>query len=129
MRLFISTVIGILLGLGIGLYVGWVAVPLEYTDSPLSDLNPRYQETYTLMVAEGYLSDGDIEGALRRLSALGVDNVPLYVQELTERYITTSRDVNDIRILVALSAGLGRLTPPMENFQQLSPRNDGEASP
>jgi hypothetical protein len=68
------------------------------------------------MIAAGYLADGDASGAVERLSVLGVDNVPLYVQELTERYITNSRDIEDIRHLVALADGLGRLTPIMEPY-------------
>lgn len=120
MRLFISTVIGIVFGLALGAYIGWGLAPVEYVNSPMSDLAPRYREEYTVMVAAGYLVDHDVDAAIRRLSVLAVDNAPLYVQELTERYISNSRDVEDIRKLVALAEGLGRLTPPMENFRQLS---------
>ena len=42
-----------------------------------------------------------------------------YVQDLTERYISTSRNVDDIRLLVALSQGFGRFTAPMQDFCQL----------
>ena len=42
------------------------------------------------------------------------------VQEMAERYISSSRDLREIRYLVALSEGLGRLTPLMEPFRQLS---------
>lgn len=120
-RLFISTVIGIMVGVGVGLYVGWVAVPVEYTDSPMSELAPRYKDDYTMMVASAYLVDSSIEGAIARLRLLGVDNVPEYVQTTTERYITNSRDIEDIRKLVTLAEGLGRLTPPMERFRTLEP--------
>lgn len=118
-RVFLSTVIGVMVGIGLGLFVGWVIAPVEYTDSPMSALADRYQEEYTLMIAAGYLVEGDASAAIERLSHLGVENVPAYVQELTERYITNSRNVEDIRLLVALSEGLGRLTPPMESFREL----------
>jgi hypothetical protein len=39
------------------------------------------------------------------------------VQDVTERYISTSQRVNDIQALVALSASLGRLTPLMEPYR------------
>jgi hypothetical protein len=119
-RLFLSTVIGILAGIGLGLLIGWQIAPVEYINSPMSDLAQRHKDDYTLMIASGYLADGDVSGAIDRLRALGVENVPAYVQETTERFITNSRDINEIRKLVALSEGLGRLTPPMENFRQLS---------
>jgi hypothetical protein len=48
---------------------------------------------------------------------LGAENVPAYIQDTTERYITNSRDIDDIRALVALSEGLGRLTPIMEPYR------------
>ncbi len=118
-RVFLSTVIGVMVGIGLGLLFGWVIAPVEYTDSPMSALADRYQEEYTLMIAAGYLVDRDASAAVERLSRLGVENVPAYVQELTERYITNSRNVEDIRLLVALSEGLGRLTPPMERFREL----------
>jgi hypothetical protein len=73
------------------------------------------------MVAAGYLADGDLGGALERLRLLGVANIPAYVQEVTERYISNSQDVNDIRYLVALSEGVGRLTPIMQPYRQLFP--------
>lgn len=119
-RVFVSVVVGLVFGGMIGLFFGWVVFPVEYVDSNIASLAPQYQEEYTVMIASGYVEDGDAFGAVERLRALGVDNVPAYVQDLTERYITNSRDLQEIRLLVALAEGLGRLTPPMNNFRQLS---------
>jgi hypothetical protein len=129
-RLFFSTLIGVLIGLVAGLFVGWNVSPTEYINSPLPELADRYKQDYTVMIAEGFLLDGDALGAVERLRELGVSNVPLYVQETTETYISNSRDLEDIRKLVALSAGLGRLTPVMEPYYQLRPQTSvtGEAS-
>lgn len=120
-RFLISLFVGGLIGLGVGVVYGWVLAPVEYVDSPMSDLAVRYQDEYTVMIAAGFAVDGDVDAALDRLRHLGVDNVPAYVQEITERYITNSRDIEEVRLLVSLSDGLGRLTPPMERFQQLNP--------
>ncbi len=126
LRVFFSIVLGIIAGAISGLLIGWVLFPTEYINSPMVDLGTRYKEDYVLMIAYGYLVDGDVNGAIERLRVLGVENVPAYIQELTERYITNSRDVNDIRRLVALAEGLGRLTPPMESFRQLVPGSSGQ---
>ncbi len=126
LRVFFSIVLGIIAGAISGLLIGWVLFPTEYINSPMVDLGTRYKEDYVLMIASGYLVDGDVNGAIERLRVLGVENVPAYIQELTERYITNSRDVNDIRRLVALAEGLGRLTPPMESFRQLVPGSSGQ---
>jgi hypothetical protein len=119
-RFLLSLLVALLVGLGVGLYLGWVQFPQLTVDSPASALAQRYKDEYTVMIAAGYLDDHDLTGALERLRVLGVDNVPVYVQEVTERYITNSRDVEDIRYLVALSEGLGRLTPIMEPYRMVS---------
>ncbi|QPC83209.1 hypothetical protein G4Y79_02200 [Phototrophicus methaneseepsis] len=120
-RFFISIGIGIVAGLLAGLFIGWNLAPTEYINSPMPALAERYQQEYTVMIAEGYLLDADALGAVERLRVLGVSNVPLYVQEVTETFISNSRDLEDIRKLVALAAGLGRLTPVMEPYYQLQP--------
>lgn len=109
-----------MLGLLVGLYLGWEVAPVAYVDSPLPELARIHRDEYTVLVATGYLVDGDVNAAIERLRQLGEDNVPEYVQSVAERYITNSREVDDIRKLVALAEGLGRLTPPMEQFRQLA---------
>jgi hypothetical protein len=119
-RFLASLFAGLVLGLGLGLYLGWVQFPVEYIDSPATSLGPRYRDEYTVMIAGGYMADRDLTGAMQRLRVLGIENGPVHVQEVTERYITNSRDVDDIRPLVALSEGLGRLTPIMEPYREVS---------
>jgi hypothetical protein len=126
MRFLMSLIVGGLLGIGMGIGYGWGIAPVEYINSPMSDLAQRHKEDYTVMIAAGYAVDGDVDAVLERLRPLGVDNVPAYVQEVTERYITNARDIEDIRLLVALSEGLGRLTPPMDRFRQLNPAGDSQ---
>ncbi|MGB7337314.1 MAG: hypothetical protein WBC91_00365 [Phototrophicaceae bacterium] len=117
-RVFISTVIGVIIGIGAGLGLGW-GFPAQYSNSTLPELGRVHQDTYTVMIAAGYVNDRDITGAFERLQRLGVENVPAHVQDITERYITNSRDLGDIQLLVALADGFGRLSPVMETFCQL----------
>jgi hypothetical protein len=119
-RFLLSVLIGLGVGVALGLYLGWEQFPVEYVDSRLSDLAPAYQEAYTLMIAAGFMEDADPLAAVERLSRLGVDNVPQYVQTITERYISNSRPLDDIRLLVTLAEGLGRLTPIMEPFRLIN---------
>ncbi len=122
-RFLLSLIAALIVGLLLGMYLGWVQFPVQYTDSSADRLAQRYKDEYTVMIADGYLDDHDLTGALERLRLLGVDNVPAYIQDTTERYITNSSDVSDIRALVALSSGLGRLTPIMQPYQVLSGQN------
>ena len=119
-RFFISAAVGVALGLLMGLFVGWQISPVEYNNSPITALGETYKDEYTRMVAGGYIVDGDLTGAVDRLRVLGMPNIPQYVQDMAERYISSSKEVKDIRYLVALSEGLGRLTPLMEPFRLYS---------
>ena len=111
-----SLLIGIVVGLAVGVYLGWEQFPVEYTNSSLAALAPRYQQEYTVMVAEGYQVDRDVNAALTRLQALGKDNTFDYVQDLTEQYISQS-NVPAIPVMVALAEVMGRLTPVMEIYR------------
>jgi hypothetical protein len=119
-RFLISLVAGLFLGLALGFFLGWSVFPVEYTNGPVTALRPTYIQDYTVMVAEAYMVDRDITGAFERLRVLQVENVPLHVQNITEQYITDSRSVGEIQALVALSEALGRLTPIMEPYRQVS---------
>jgi hypothetical protein len=118
-RFFFSLLVALILGALIGLYIGWVQFPAQTIDSPASALAQRYKDEYTVMVAEGYRADSDLGGALERLRLLSVENIPAYVQETAERFITNSRDLEDIRALVLLAEGVGRLTPIMQPYRPL----------
>ncbi|MBK8020506.1 MAG: hypothetical protein IPK19_03515 [Chloroflexi bacterium] len=120
MRFLTSLLIALLIGIGIGLYLGWVQFPVQVTDSPMKSLAQRYRDDYTVMVAQGYMNDRDLGGALDRLRPLEVENVAQYVQDTAERYISTSRSINEIRALVTLAEGVGRLTPIMEPYRQVN---------
>jgi hypothetical protein len=117
-RLIVSLVLGAAIGVGIGLYIGWVISPVQYINADMSNLAPRYKDEYTIMVASGYQVDHDLNEAIRRLRPLGFPNVPVYVRDVTERYISESGigKESDIRLLVALSKDLGHFTPPMYAF-------------
>ncbi len=111
-----SLLIGVLIGLVVGVFLGWEQFPVEYTNSSMSALAPRYQEDFTVMVAEGYLYDQDINGALTRLQPLGKENIFNYIQDLTERLISQSK-VSAIPPMVAIAEAVGRLTPAMEIYR------------
>src|SRR5689334_2301750 len=111
-RFLVSLIIGLVVGVGAGLYLGWVQFPVEFVNSPASALAREYKDDYTVMIASAFAQDQDIGGAVERLRVLGVENIPAYVLEVTERFITNSQNVNDIRLLVGLYEGLaGRVTP------------------
>ena len=132
MRTYIITgLITFAIGLGLGFYTGWVQFPVEYRNSHMCQLSPEYQEEYTLMVARGYEEDNNLQAAVDRLRPLrvegklecddgraySIDNIPDWVQRLTEQKINQGANPDDIRTLVSLAEAMGRLTPVMESFR------------
>jgi hypothetical protein len=120
LRFLLSLITGLIIGAVIGLYLGWVQFPVQFVNSPASSLSERAKNDYMVMVAAGYLEDGDLGGAVERLRLLGVPNIPAYVQQVTENYISNSQDVDDISYLVALAEAVGRLTPIMQPYRRVS---------
>ena len=70
-RRWIFFFIAVLLGLGLGLYYGWIVSPVQYVDMTPGTLRPDFRTDYTLMVAEVFKSDQDIDVAARRMALLG----------------------------------------------------------
>lgn len=117
-----SLLIGVLIGLSIGVFMGWGPFQVEYKNSSLEALAPHYQEEYTVMVAEGYQYDQDINAALARLQPLGKENTINYVKELTERFISQS-NIPAIPPLVALVEALvgSENLPPVMDLYRSTP--------
>lgn len=116
--------IGLAVGLGIGLFFGWNVLPVQLVEIfGMSNLRPQFQDDYTVMVAEAYQVDSDLNEALERLRPLGISNILTYVRDVTERYISASGTGKefDIRDLVVLSCALGYCTPPMQLFRLPTP--------
>lgn len=127
MRRFIgSALVACTLGIALGVYLGWQQFPMTYQDSGMCQMNRDTQEKYTLMVARGFQADGNRDVALSRLLPLRtgentaclalpanrqIDNIPAWVQEVTDRYRTRGADLREICELAALSAAFGRQIP------------------
>jgi hypothetical protein len=60
-----------LCGLAFGLLYGWVLSPVQYVDTTPADLRADFKADYTLMVAETYASEQNLDLAARRLASLG----------------------------------------------------------
>ena len=112
-----SLILGLLLGSLAGLYFGWLQFPPDARDRKISELSQPYRDEYMVMIAAAYAADGDVPGALERLSPLELEDIPSSLQRTTERVISTSaRSLDDIRLLVQLAHELSALTPMMQPF-------------
>src|SRR3990172_6648220 len=64
----LSALIGLVLGIGIGLVVGWYAWPVTYSGAPASALAPGWKSETIWMAAQAFAYDGDLEAASGRLA-------------------------------------------------------------
>lgn len=116
-RLLMSATVGVVIGVAAGFAIGWAIAPVQFVDSPLDLLDREYKYEYAVMVATAFQRDRNLDLATERLRPLGIDNIPNWVQDVTERYISQGRKVADITDLVALAEAFGRLTPSMEPYR------------
>ena len=110
------TVVGLVVGLALGLLVGWRLWPVSYRNTTLSQLRQDYKNDYILMVASEYQVEGDAEQALARLSLLDPESPTQALLILTEQLIISEGRQEDIVILARLADALQISTPSMAPY-------------
>ncbi len=108
--------IGLFLGASLGLLLGWVVWPTEFTEADPTVLEEKYQLDYTLMIASTYWIEEDIGSARQRLESLGQEDYIGWFRRVTIDHILNGADESQIRHLVKLSADLGIYSPAMEPY-------------
>lgn len=73
--------ISILIGLVLGLMLGWGIKPLKYQNMPANTLRDDYKVDYVLMVAENYKVKGDINVSITQLNKMEPDTKALRVAQ------------------------------------------------
>ncbi|MBL8056694.1 MAG: hypothetical protein JNK29_08350 [Anaerolineales bacterium] len=104
------------LGLGLGLYVGWVALPLQYTDTAPASLRQSAKDDALLMVAAIYTHDQDRLAAGARLAELGLLDPAAEVAEAARRALAAGAAEADLRRLAALAQAFGPLPADLQPF-------------
>jgi hypothetical protein len=103
----LPVVVGVflLVGLGIGLFIGGVLWPPQIANVDVTDLKPSAQDEFIILVADAYAYDQDLPGAQKRLAELKDKNIGARVARLAK----TSAAQNDASAanLAALAIALG----------------------
>lgn len=111
-------IVGLAIGLGLGLYLGWQAFPTEYVNANPSYLADSYKWDYAHMIATAYAGEGDLNAAQVRLARLGEDGEDILTAVMLDA-ILQQQNETEIRQLVNLAADLGIYSPAMDPY--LSP--------
>lgn len=108
--------VGLLVGLGVGLYYAWVAEPVAYVAAIPARLSDTYREEYLVLISQSFAADGDWEKARRRLDLLDDDTMDQTVGDLLEASIRTGRPASVIQNLANLAQRLGASSPAVALF-------------
>ncbi|MGC9396581.1 MAG: hypothetical protein ACP5J4_17185 [Anaerolineae bacterium] len=114
MKRLLWFVIGIALGFGLALLIGWQLLPLQRADSSPAMLRRDYQEEYLRLIAAAYQVDADLTLAQQRLAALPPDSLV----NVTERWINQGKSETILLPLAQLARDLGVNTPAMQPYLQ-----------
>lgn len=120
-RRLLPALIGLALGIGLGLLLGWYAWPATFTGSPPSVLAPGWKNEAIWMAAQAFAYDGDLEAASGRLAPVfgNVDLGPV-VLERAEQAIADSFPPAEIGHLGRLAAAYGARSPRVDLYLNLT---------
>lgn len=114
-RILIFLLLGLVIGSGLGLAVGWIVWPTEFTDANPAVLQDAYRNDYVQMIADAYALDSDLPAAQARLNEFGSNANTVLLETITDKVLADANEV-DIRRLVQLASDLGLSSPVMVPF-------------
>jgi hypothetical protein len=113
----LPALIGLALGIGIGLFVGWYAWPATVTGSSPAVLAPGWKNEAIWMAAQAFAYDGDLEAASGRLAPVfgPVDLGPIVLAR-AEQAIDQNFPATEIAHLARLAAAYGARSPRLDPY-------------
>lgn len=120
----IFILLGLVIGIGLGLAIGWVFWPTEFTDANPTVLEDKYRRDYVQLIADSYAQDNNLAAAQQHIDDLGEDG-PQYVLQVLIEMILRQDDEDAIRRLARLASDIGQYTPAMAPYLPTPP----EATP
>ncbi len=97
--------IGLCVGLGIGLWIGWIAWPVQITNVDISDLKGSAQEDYIVLTAKTFAYDQNLDRARERLGELNDPNAAERVANLALIYASQNKPETEPLASLALALG------------------------
>lgn len=99
--------IGLIVGLGAGLYYAWIVQPIVYVQASPARLSQQAKADYILLVSQSYAATGNWAQAEQRLAALEDPQLAQTVNALLEQYVRDLKPVELLRNLAHLAQQLG----------------------
>ena len=121
-------IISIAIGVGLGLYYGWVISPVQYVDTTPATLSADFRADYTLMIAETFQNEQNLDNAARRLAILGSQPPTKFVTDAISFAQQNHYSPADIGLLQNLNTAL-QVWQPGATPQQAVPVSTLQAQP
>jgi hypothetical protein len=125
---WLSIILSIAIGIGLGIFYGRVISPVQYVDTTPSNLRADFRADYTLMVAETFQNEQDLDKAARRLAILGSQPPIEFVSQALNFARQNKYTPSDISLLENLSTAL-RVWQPGATPQPAAPAATTQAQP
>jgi hypothetical protein len=100
-----TVAVAVLVGLGVGLWIGWMALPIQLANVGISDLKGSAQDEYILLIAKTYAYDRNLDRARERLAQLNDSNMVDRVGTLAMTY--ASQNNQEAAQLASFAVALG----------------------
>ena len=98
--------LSLVVGVAIGVALGWVVWPVNYVDTDIVDLRAGYQDDYVLMISDAYVLNRDLALARERLARLQELDPAQRVAALARSKMSAKEAGKEVRSLVALAQAL-----------------------
>jgi len=121
-RRLLPALIGLALGIGAGLFIGWYAWPVTYTGAPASALSPGWKGEAIWMAAQAFAYDGDLEAASGRLAPLYPNSdLGSIVLARAQESIAEGFPPIEIARIARLAAAYGARSPQTDPYLDQAP--------
>ena len=108
---WLYSVIAIVIGIGLGLFYGWVVSPVQFVDTTPASMRADYRADYVLMIAEAYHADQNTDLAVRRLAVFGSNSPAEIAAQALQTAQSIGYSANDISLLQELTRALQAYQP------------------
>ena len=116
MRKPLFALIGLGIGIGAGLFIGWYAWPVTYIEASPTKLRQDWKDEAIWVAAQSFAYDGDLEAAQARLKPLGSSDVGQLVLDRAEHAIQQKMPAVQITYLARLAAAFGARSAQLEPY-------------
>jgi hypothetical protein len=120
-KILLTLCAGLVLGGGLGLYIGWFVSPIQLTNVTPSTLNEAEQEEYVRLVAAAYWRDDNLATARQRLAHLGREDLIDWLRETAVDTVLQSQSELEIRQIVYLASSIGLDSPAFAPYLPAKP--------